>query len=461
MALALLFGGTTASHASAWSNTSKVVSPAQDWSIGTNWVSSAIPGPADFANVSTGGVAVISSNVSILTLLLGNSTAGGSIYIESGGSFSVTSSAANGVRLGISGPSFLTVESSGTFSAPNNTIAVGSAGAMATVNSAGVVSSSAVAMQNTSVYNMTGGTLTTVSGVSLANSAFNQSSGTVTANSIQISTGSVYRITGGSVSGGNTSSGLYFGATGTIGGTIQVVGSGATGITFGGLRNPGTANTQTWSFILDNGANHITPVTFTNNGQAGQGMRGGTLSVGLQGGVLLSATNSYTLIKAASTINSADYSTLPGPLWTESLANSSKDVQITLAGASLGSLDTSTSTPLTFAAAGYGHVDLTNTNLSQPLTLGLDVTGGTLSNFTTALTAAGISWSNGSGAYDLILNLNPSISGGTNFAWDFSSIDAGMQLQGLAVIPEPSTFAALLSGLGILLVFRRRSRLAA
>jgi len=53
---------------------------------------------------------------------------------------------------------------------------------------------------------------------------------------------------------------------------------------------------------------------------------------------------------------------------------------------------------------------------------------------TNALTEAGITWQQGLGNYNLHIVLNPRVSGGNYFAWDFSDIDESMGLQGLKVI---------------------------
>lgn len=89
----------------------------------------------------------------------------------------------------------------------------------------------------------------------------------------------------------------------------------------------------------------------------------------------------------------------------------------------------------------------------------LDVTGGTLAHFTDALTAAGIAWTAGTGPYELQLLLNPSLSGGSYFAWDLSAIDPAMSIQGIQIanlvaVPEPAS--AALGFIALTLLPRRR-----
>jgi hypothetical protein len=221
-----------------------------------------------------------------------------------------------------------------------------------------------------------------------------------------------------------------------------------------------------WKFTLDNGANHITKVNFTTNGNAAGSVRRGTLDVGLSGGILLSGNSSLTLIEgptistATNFTNAADYTSGTAKLWVQSITDSTRDtLNVTLNSTVLeGSLDFANPIALTFASSAYGYINLTNTNLTQPFTLGLDISGGTLGNFTNALTAAGINWTAGTGGYDVNLILNPTLSGGTVFAWDLQSIDGAMGVAGIGVIPEPSTWALLSASLMILIVLRRRTR---
>lgn len=70
---------------------------------------------------------------------------------------------------------------------------------------------------------------------------------------------------------------------------------------------------------------------------------------------------------------------------------------------------------------------------------------------------AGILWGEGSGDYEVNLFLDPAVSGGGYFAWDFAGIDGAMALQGVMVVPEPATGVLMIGGLGMLFLLRRRS----
>lgn len=253
------------------------------------------------------------------------------------------------------------------------------------------------------------------------------------------------------------------------GGTIHVIGSKATEIKFNGLRyyNSYDQAKAAWAFTLDNGANHITKVQLTANFGGAGNARSGTLNVGLSGGVMLSGTNAMTLIEGPDILatsnfsNAADFEGATAKLWTQSIVDgaTTDTLQVTLTGAaSKGALDLAGSNSASFTASSYGYVNLTNVDLDNPLTLSLDITGGTLAKFTDSLTAAGIEWTTGSGDYEVALTLDPEVSGGTYFAWDMSGIDGAMGVQGVAIaaVPEPATWILLAGSLGMVAILRRR-----
>ncbi len=278
-----------------------------------------------------------------------------------------------------------------------------------------------------------------------------------------------YRISGGSLSMASTTQGLYVnGGAGTGNRVFHVDGSGASSIDFGGLRYQ-AAQDQTsmvWRFTADNGTNHITRINFVNNGNAAGSVRRGTLDVGLSGGILLTGTNTLTLMEgptiSSSTnfTNAADYTSGTAKLWVQSITDSTRDtLNVSLNSAVLkGSINFSAPIELTFSSAAYGYINLSNVNLSQPFTLGLSIAGGTLANFTNALTAAGINWSTGTQGYSVNILLNPAVSGGSSFAWDLQTIDSAMGVTGVGLVPEPSTWTLMAAGLTVLIVFRTRSR---
>ncbi len=249
-----------------------------------------------------------------------------------------------------------------------------------------------------------------------------------------------YTISGGSITADDVNALAFHTSTPTDGGTIHVDGSGASSISFSGMRYWTTQDRDNavWKFTLDNGANHITPVTLTAVGTSGATLRdGATLDVGLKGGVLLSDSVSYGLITRPIGTYTDTWGTGPGPLWTHDAFNEDgvNKIRVTLvAGANKGTLNRGAS--LAVASSAYGYVNLSGVALNEPLKLQLDISGGTPSNLTDALTAADITWQAGSGGYDVLLTLYPATSGGTYFAWDLSDIDAAMSVTGLQIVPK-------------------------
>lgn len=341
-----------------------------------------------------------------------------------------------------------------------------------TLNTAGGIDHNVLTLTGASTVNMSGGSITVrqaFNGVVVAGlSTFNQSGGTLTTSNIQINQ-SNYIVSGGTINATIGSNGLYFtGATAGAGSTFTVKGSAAT-INFSSYRNDDTGSVikPTFAFELNNTANHISTINFAANGISGATLRTtANLQVSLAGGVLLSGANTFTVIQRQTGATDTAWSnsaSLTG-LWKDATVNTNSttkaDIKIGFNGAAAGTLDVAGLTPISFTPATLGYINLTNA--SGTMQLGLDITGGTLSNFTNALTGSGIGWTAGSGAYDVIITLNPSVSGGNYFAWDFTNIDGAMQLQGLspvAPVPEPASYA-ILAGLGVLgfVSLRRRRR---
>jgi len=482
IATLLLFSSVLTAQAQAWSNTNSTFPPdaSQNWATGTNWVGNAVPNAGN-VTISNGGAALVNTAVpSVSTVILGNSANASlthSLYIANGGSLNVTSTAPTAFRvISIAGVHRVTIESGGSLAVAGTITTTAGAGSTPILTSAGTITATALRTHSNAETYITGGSVTLSQNFSSivagSGGAVQQSGGAVQASnsgSLQLEANGTYRISGGSLSMTNTSAGLIIhGGAGTGNRTFHVNGSGASSIDFGGLRYIAAQDptSMVWKFTLDNGANHITKVNFTNNGNAGGNFRRGTLDVGLSGGILLSGNSSLTLMEgptistATNFTNAADYTSGTAKLWVQSITDSTRDtLNVTLNSSKLqGSQDFSNPIALTFTSAAYGYVNLTNTNLSQPFTLGLIISGGTLSNFTGALTAAGINWTAGTGAYNVNLILNPNVSGGTAFAWDLQSIDGAMGVAGVGVIPEPSTWALLSAILMILIVLRRRTR---
>ncbi len=271
-----------------------------------------------------------------------------------------------------------------------------------------------------------------------------QTGGAVTLSGLQIGSvnvgSSTYEISGGSLSGTDNNA-LSTSVGGAMSGTftLHVIGSGASGISFNGLRYSQTTDRAltTWAFTLDNSANHITPVTFTANGTM-TGANGATLrdssnlDVNLKGGVLLSGADTFTLIKRVSGTDTA-WGAGPGPLWDDITGTSgTRDlIKVALAGAAdKGTLNCSLNTSTSFTATDYGYLDLTNVDTGKPLDIALELGAGTLGDLTAALDDAGITWRTTSrvGA-DIVLTLNPAVSGDKYFAWDLSSIAGDLTIK--------------------------------
>jgi autotransporter-associated beta strand protein len=445
-----------------WSNNSTTYPPGgtQNWTTASNWSTGVVPATASTPTINGQGYALINSTVNTLATfgVLGTGEVSRGLYIASGGALTTTGT----FRLAnTNGNTTVEVASGGTLTIGSNLLMNQGTGAFGRLTTAGqtTVNGQTRVETQTQLY-ITGGNFTSnqasntalfvgLAGSTNANQGLVvQSGGNFTTTStgwLQLSPGGTYQISGGNMTvGSNSSLAMYFnGANATsLGGTFRVVGSGAQTINFGGLRYQ-TVSDQTkatWGFTLDNSANHISKLNFLGNGNAGGYYRLGTLDVQLQGGVLLSGTNSFVLLEAPSVTtlsnytNSADYTGATAKLWTQGLVDSTRDqITVSLTGAGAGTLNYTGVNSLTQNGTAYGYVNLGNVTMSEPMTVYLKTSGGTLSNFTTALTNAGVTWSSSSGEYDLALTLSPSTSGGTYFAYDLAKIDAGMTITGLAV----------------------------
>lgn len=490
----MVLATSTLSLAQTWSNTNATYPPGetQNWTTGTNWSTGAEPATASTPTINGQGYALINSTVNTVASfgVLGVGNVNRGLYIANGGTLITTGT----FRLNNThGNTTVEVASGGALSI-GSTIHMnggGSTPAFGRLTTAGqtTVNGQARVETQTQLY-ITGGNFTsnqvgnTALFIGLAGSTnpnqglVVQTGGNFTTTSsgwIQMSPGGTYQISGGNMSvGSNSTLAMYFnGANATsLGSAFRVVGSGAQSINFGGLRYQTTddQNKAVWGFNLDNSGNHITKLNFLGNGNAGGAFRRGTLEVRLEGGIMLSGTNSFVLLEApfisttSNYTNSADYTGGTAKLWTQGIVDSTRDqLTVTLnTSASKGGLDFLGTQSLSFAPANYGFVELANINLDQTLELSLDVTGGTLAQFTDALTSAGIVWSAGGGGYDVVLTLNPSISGGSRFSWDLASIDPSMGVQAVALgaVPEPSTWGFLaiaLVGAACLVTHRKKA----
>lgn len=490
-AASITFLSAINSFSAQWVGTNTLYPPgsSQEWQVGTNWQVGSPPPAGEFVligqNTNPNQPVVAYLNTATNAVQSVANLYGSHFVIGSSGVLNLQTTEGR-VEIGKFGAaSTLTVMEGGQIiGGTNRAIEVWQDDLLQT---AGIISHRALVIKSGNAtagttggtVNMTGGSLTlnqSYSDISIGESSgtgglFHQSGGTISAASMVITTGQ-FRISGGTISlpgsGAVGANALHFGPTteqvGTTGGSIQVVGS-AGSMSFAGYRNDNNIAGRirpTFSFILNNSAGHISKINLAANGSSGATLRDNAkLEVGLAGGVLLSGTNAFTLIDRAATGNGdTAWSSGPNALWTDTTNNVASKELITIGlnvAQDKGNLDGSGFNPtISFAASNLGYVDLLN--MSTAFKLGLDVTGGDLNNFTNALTAAGIVWNAGSGGvYEVELNFDPTVSGGNYFAWDLSTIDSNMGIQGLAVIPEPSA-ALLFSGALFALAFSRRRR---
>lgn len=269
---------------------------------------------------------------------------------------------------------------------------------------------------------------------SSGNGNFVQTGGTaVFSNEVYIghwanSTGTV-EVSGGSFAMKNLS---YPGYGAGAQGIFRVRGSGATSVQVVGPKSgSGAAHTQ---FILDKGAAHITPVY----GTASAYDRFGALSVGLEGGVLLSATNRYQLLSSEEFNSGTNYIRFPTPLWTTALdlnVDGTRDaIRVTL-DATQKAADLSLGAPrsATFAPSACGYVTVANVDtnaLQQGFAAWLDVDaatyGKTPQDLVNDLVAAGYTNSclATEAPYDIVAVIPKAdvANGNLYFAWDFRDV---------------------------------------
>jgi hypothetical protein len=459
--------------------------PTKLWSEPTNWTAG-VPDAEDANTYINLGTVLIDTEVGTIQRLhvQGSTTVTGTsgVWIASGGKLTLETVGSNTgilyVRTGRKSDQRVMVESGGTLNVSGISMSrSGSAteGTSLFTNWGAIsVSGNATVETDKARFEMKGGSMSvggslTVGATStpLDGAFYSQTGGVLNVTSnLELQPGAVVEVSGGSITGSNW---LYFnqGAADRAGTTFHVLGSGATSIQFSSLKyaNPSSGDNATWAFTIDNGPEHITTVKFVSALQDGNKLRAGTLDVDLSGGVLLSGTDTLTLFDApvisagTNFLNAADYAGgIDGGLWEQSIVDGVTDeLRITLNGnKNQGLLEATLNDAISFDPASFGYVELVNVGLDEPLVLALDVTGGTLSNFTNALTAAGIIWQAGTGDYEVNLVLDPAVSGGNYFAWDFASVDANMTLQGLMIVPEPTAVVLVIGGLGTFLLRRRR-----
>ena len=280
---------------------------------------------------------------------------------------------------------------------------------------------------------------------------------------IKVDTGSLYEISGGSL---DNARGF------TLNGTFRVVGSKATGagevagtpikIASSAMTFSSTAKLE---FLIDDGG--VTALKSTAT--AANTTLGGTLAMGIKGGVALTTANSFKVLDFANQTHTNWFATMPNAaLWeTPSDLDAAGDLSVSFAAeANKGTLAHGAVDPIAFTAATAGDITLTGLTVSDTLNLYLDVNAGTgktvdnlLSYFSTnGITASAVSL----GDYDVALSFTPTAAT-SYFAWDLSSFNSNATISGitLTAVPEPSTMAfAGMAGCSML-AFGLRRRLKA
>jgi T5SS/PEP-CTERM-associated repeat protein len=268
---------------------------------------------------------------------------------------------------------------------------------------------------------------------------FYQSGGDVNAQTVYLGRSGSNRTGRYEISGGSlTANIITIENANTNTGAFRLTGS-APEVNIQYLRND-SRNPFLLEFVLDKSPSHLTNLTFT-----GSGYRTGHLRVGLDGGVLLTATNNFTLLHAAYLNSTDDYNSEPDPnMWTEALVENvdggtDDESQITLAnGYKMGDLDMNGTLLASFAGTprAMGHVTLANLDTSrmpEGLAIFMDVDtasyGNTDANLAAEMVAAGYEGSEdiNEPPYDVrvVIPKAYATDGSAYFAWDFTDVTTG------------------------------------
>jgi hypothetical protein len=445
--------------AATWSNSDSNEPPdeTQNWNLDGNWNTNVVPVNEE-VRISNGGAALINTSVPDITIfLIGNSGVASlahSLTIDVGGSLTVTDPGAQAFRLfNTEGMHRVSVAEGGTLTVAGglvNGATISEYGSESFFNSAGTAKVGSFATSRNAVTEISGGIFSTNSASVSGGAVFQVTGGSVsvTEGSFRLFENGTVKISGGSFSVEGGSGLFFFGASEGVSGprTFHVDGSGASDISLDGVRYFADADRKNavWKFTLDNGADHITPVILTANGNQGTTLRDGTtLEVGLRGGILLSGTDTFTLIERPGSAysNYTDFwAAGPGPLWTE--VTDGITIQVALnPEVGMGSLDASKAgASVKFAATSTGHIALTGLSGKQTrLRLKLHWSAGSgasISGFTALLEAAGITCGEIS-ASEIGVELTPSLSGASFFAWDLEASGVAGMLEGITVIQAP------------------------
>jgi hypothetical protein len=155
------------------------------------------------------------------------------------------------------------------------------------------------------------------------------------------------------------------------------------------------------------------------------------------GGIAITQDSSYTLIEAASTSGMNNLTVNATAPWTATKTATGLEIALD-SGQDRGDFNVQTASEFTLGTAqATGYIDLLNMQTDTAYSLYLDIVGGDLSNLTDQLDADGITWSSGTGDYELMLSLSSGTTTDEYLVWDFSGIDANMKLAGFTIFGLP------------------------
>ncbi len=162
-----------------------------------------------------------------------------------------------------------------------------------------------------------------------------------------------------------------------------------------------------------------------------------TANVTNLGGIAITQNSSYTVIEATSGSGMNNLTVNATAPWTATKTATGLEIALD-SGQDRGDFNVQTASEFTLGTAqATGYIDLLGMQTETAYELYLDIVGGDLSNLTDQLDADGITWSSGTGDYELMLSLSSGTTTDEYLVWDFSGIDANMKLAGFTIFGLP------------------------